>query len=129
VGIDAVDIERFRRVLGRRPFLADRLFSVAERTEAAVGDDPVPSLAARFAAKEAVMKALGTGLWAYPFRDVEVVSSATGDLTLNLGPQAARCAAQLDVVEWHVALSVEAPVAMAVVSAERSAIPLGPQAP
>jgi holo-[acyl-carrier protein] synthase len=118
VGIDAVDIERFRRVLRRRPSLAARLFSDAERVEAAQTADPIAVLAARFAAKEAVMKALGTGLWAYPFSDVEVLGSNSA---LHLGPQAARCAADLGVASWHVSITVEGPVAMAVVLAEAPA--------
>jgi holo-[acyl-carrier protein] synthase len=118
VGIDAVDIERFRRVLARRPSLAARLFSDAERVEAARTADPTPVLAGRFAAKEAVMKALGTGLWAYPFSDVEVLGSGP---TLRLGPRAAGYAADLGVAGWHVSITVDGSVAMAVVSAEAPA--------
>ena len=73
MGIDAVDLERFGRVLGRRAALADRLFTAAELAYARAAADPVPRLSTRFAAKEAVMKALGVGLGAFPFRDVEVV--------------------------------------------------------
>jgi len=62
VGIDAVDIDRFRLLLARRPKMADRLFSPAEQELALRRSDPLPTLAARFAAKEAVMKALSTGL-------------------------------------------------------------------
>jgi hypothetical protein len=65
LGIDSVDIPRFAEVLERRPALAERLFTVGERRYAASLANPVPSLAARFAAKEAVMKALGVGLGAF----------------------------------------------------------------
>jgi holo-[acyl-carrier protein] synthase len=126
VGIDAVDIERFRRVLSRRPSLAARLFSDAERREAAAATDPTPVLAARFAAKEAVMKALGTGLWAYRFSDVEVVGPG-GGTALRLGRQAARRAEDLGVAGWHVSITADGPVAMAVVSAEAS--PVGVETP
>ena len=129
VGIDAVDVERFARVLGRRPTLADRLFSTEERAEAAASDDPIPSLAARFAAKEAVMKALGTGLWAFPLRDVAVLRALGGTSTLRLGPRAAARAEQLGVVGWHISLTVEAPVAMAVVLAEGPAVPVESRVP
>jgi holo-[acyl-carrier protein] synthase len=120
VGIDAVDIERFRRVLARRQGLAARLFSDAERAAAAAAADPVPGLAARFAVKEAVMKALGTGLWAFPFSDVEVVG-ADDRPALRLGPGAAGRAADLGVAGWLVSMTLDGPVALAVVSAEAGA--------
>jgi len=59
MGIDAVDVERFRQLLARRPNLAQRIFTDAERSFLSARTDPVPGLAARFAAKEATMKALG----------------------------------------------------------------------
>ena len=62
VGVDAVDVERFRRVLDRRPRFAARCFTESERSDAGGSADGAQSLAARFAAKEAVMKALGTGI-------------------------------------------------------------------
>ncbi|HVT41426.1 MAG TPA: 4'-phosphopantetheinyl transferase superfamily protein, partial [Acidimicrobiales bacterium] len=58
VGVDAVDVERFRRLLDRRPRFAERCFTEGERADATAGADAAQSLAARFAAKEAVMKAL-----------------------------------------------------------------------
>ena len=78
VGIDAVDVERFRTVLDRRRGFAERVFTTAERAEAATRHDPVPGLAARFAAKEAVMKSLSVGLGAFDFADVEVVRGEGG---------------------------------------------------
>ena len=74
VGIDAVEIDRFRLALDRTPRIAERLFSDAERAYTARRRDPTERLAARFAAKEAVMKAMGVGLWKFNFRDVEVVA-------------------------------------------------------
>ena len=65
VGVDVVDVERFRRVLARTPTLRERLFTAAELAYVAPRLDPVPSLAARFAAREAVMKSLGLGLGAF----------------------------------------------------------------
>src|SRR4051794_13401920 len=93
LGVDAVDIERFRESLARRPLLADRLFTDAERTFAARRADPVPALAARFAAKEAVMKAFGVGLGAFGFHDVEVVRAESGEPSLVLRNAAADLAA------------------------------------
>jgi holo-[acyl-carrier protein] synthase len=78
MGVDAVDVERFRRLLIRRPGLAQRLFTEQERTFVSARIDPVPGLAARFAAKEATMKALGSGIGAMRFVEVEVVGTSSG---------------------------------------------------
>ena len=78
VGIDAVDVERFRQSLARTPGLAERLFTADERAYAARRADPTERLAVRFAAKEAVMKALGVGIGAFAFHDVEVVVTDDG---------------------------------------------------
>ena len=72
IGVDAVDVARFRRILARRPGFAARFFTETEQADARRSPDPTESLAARFAAKEAVMKALGTGLGGFALTDVEV---------------------------------------------------------
>ncbi len=71
VGIDLLEIDRLERALERRPRLAQRLFTDAERAYAAARARPGQHLAARFCAKEAVAKALALEGWS--FRDVEVV--------------------------------------------------------
>ena len=114
VGVDAVDVERFRRALLRRPRLADRLFPAAERAEAARRKDPVPGLAARFAAKEAVMKSLAVGLGAFDFSDVEVVRGPGGAPRLGVAGRAADLAEARAVSGWHVSLTDTAAVAVAV---------------
>jgi len=105
IGIDAVEVDRFRAVLARRPALADRVFTVGERAHVARSADPVPRLAARFAAKEAVMKALGVGLGAFGFHDVEVVSAPSGAPSLRLSGRAAALAADRGVVDWRLSLT------------------------
>jgi len=117
LGIDAVDIGRFRTVLGRRPGLAGRLFTPGERAYAAGQSDPAPSLAVRFAAKEAVMKALGVGLGAFPWTDVEVVRLAGGQPALRVTGAAAALATSQGVGQWLVSLTHTSPTAMAVVAA------------
>jgi len=119
VGIDAVDVERFRRVLGRRPRFAERVFTAAERAEAAGRRDPVPGLAARFAAKEAVMKSLSVGLGAFDFADVEVVRGDGGAPALSVTGRAATLAGERSVAGWHISLTHTASVAMAVAVAYR----------
>jgi holo-[acyl-carrier protein] synthase len=71
VGIDLLEVERLERALERRPRLAERLFTDAERAYAAGRARPGQHLAARFCAKEAVAKALRMDVWS--FRDVEVL--------------------------------------------------------
>jgi holo-[acyl-carrier protein] synthase len=114
VGVDAVDVERFRRLLARRPRFAERVFSPAERAEAEGRHDPVPGLAARFAAKEAVMKSLSVGLGAFEFADVEVVRGDGGAPALTVTGRAADLATERSVAGWHLSLTHTASVAIAV---------------
>lgn len=74
VGIDLLEIDRLRTALERRPRLADRLFTDAEREYAAGKPNPAQHLAARFCAKEAVAKALSLEAWSW--RDIEVVATS-----------------------------------------------------
>ena len=78
IGVDVVDVERFREVLERRPGLASRLFTEDEVAYARRMADPAQRLAARFAGKEAVAKALGTGIWRLGFKRVEIVRGRRG---------------------------------------------------
>jgi holo-[acyl-carrier protein] synthase len=118
LGLDAVDVERFRRVLQRRPSMAERLFTDGERAYSDSAADPATRLAARFAAKEAVMKALGVGLGAFGFHEVEVVRDAdTGAPSLSLTGKAAALAAEHGVTQWRVSLTHTALVAEAIVAA------------
>ncbi|HZB06385.1 MAG TPA: holo-ACP synthase [Thermoleophilaceae bacterium] len=93
VGIDLLDVGRFERALARRPRLADRVFTDAEREYAAARARPAMHLAARFCAKEAVAKALGLSGWS--FRDVEVVATGAAPEVRLTGTVAER-AAELD---------------------------------
>jgi holo-[acyl-carrier protein] synthase len=112
IGIDAVEVERFRQVLGRRPSMAPRLFTEAEREVGLEG------MAARFAAKEAAMKALGVGLGAFSFHDVEVVRQPSGAPSLRVTGGAQALALRLGVSSWKVSLTHTATMAQAVVVAE-----------
>src|SRR5919204_3560399 len=94
VGIDLLDIRRFERALERRPRLAERVFTDAEREYAAGRARPAMHLAARFCAKEAVAKALGLTGWS--FRDVEVVTTSAAP-EVRLSGTAAERARELGV--------------------------------
>jgi holo-[acyl-carrier protein] synthase len=114
IGSDLVEIPRFRLALERRPTLAARIFSDAEREYAARFVEPAPRLAARFGAKEAVMKALGVGLWKFALRDVEVVRLPSGQPELALHGGAATLAAERGVTGWRLTLTHSDFMAMAV---------------
>jgi holo-[acyl-carrier protein] synthase len=92
VGIDLLEVERLERALERRPRLAERLFSEAERAYASQRARPGQHLAARFCAKEAVAKALGLEAWS--FRDVEILSDS-GRPAVRLSGAAAERADEL----------------------------------
>ena len=112
VGIDVVQVVRLQRALARTPTLAGRLFTDVERELSRV-----ESLAARFAAKEAVAKALGApgGL---RWQDAEVVTDDTGRPRLRLHGGVAEEAEAQGISTWHLSLSHDAGVATAVVVAE-----------
>lgn len=117
VGIDVVLVERFARALTRTPLLADRLFTESERTASGGRLRSPESLAARFAAKEAVAKALGapTGLH---WHDCEVVSDPDGRPWLTVAGTVAAAAADRGVARWHLSLSHDGGIASAIVVAE-----------
>jgi holo-[acyl-carrier protein] synthase len=114
LGSDLVDVARFRLAVERRSGLPERLFSDAERAYAEGLGDPVKSLAARFGAKEAVMKAMGVGLWQFAFRDVEVLRLESGEPRVVLHERAAELAAERGIVDWQLTLSHTDTTAMAV---------------
>jgi holo-[acyl-carrier protein] synthase len=117
VGIDVAEIDRFAAALERTPGMADRLFVRGELYLPSGARRGVASLAARFAAKEALAKALGAPaglLWT----DAEVVTEGSGQPRLVVRGTVADRAAELGVRTWHVSLSHDAGVASAVVIAE-----------
>jgi len=118
LGVDTVDVDRFREVLRRTPGLAQRVFTDAERAYAAEQRDPTERLAVRFAAKEAVMKVLGVGLGGVRMRDIEVVRAASGAPGLLLHGGAAELAARHGVQRWWLSLTHTRLVATAVAAAE-----------
>ena len=115
LGTDLVEVERFRLALTRRAKFAERLFSDDERAYAEQQHDPARSLAVRFAAKEAVMKALGVGLGSFALRDVEVTrDDEAGAPSLVLHRRAEELARERGVTGWLVSLTHTDANAMAV---------------
>ncbi|MEU6755832.1 holo-ACP synthase [Streptomyces sp. NPDC005409] len=117
VGIDVAEIDRFAAALERTPNMAQRLFLDAELTLPSGERRGIASLAARFAAKEALAKALGAPgglLWT----DAEVYVEDSGQPRLRVSGTVEARALALGVKSWHISLSHDAGVASAVVIAE-----------
>jgi len=111
VGIDVVDISRFDDALRRTPGMVERLFTSAEAGR------PLASLAARFAAKEALAKALGAP-GNLDWHDAEVVAEASGRPLFTLRGTVAARAAEVGAATVHLSLSHDAGIASAVVVLE-----------
>src|SRR5687768_9358121 len=104
VGVDAIEIQRVRDALTRTPTLLERLFTERERASCVTrcGDLRYGGLAARFAAKEAVAKALGTGIQGFAFRDIEVLADEGGRPIIELHGGAREAAKNVGVTRVHV---------------------------
>ncbi|MDQ3538187.1 MAG: holo-ACP synthase [Actinomycetota bacterium] len=122
VGVDAIEIDRVAAALARTPSLLARLFTEGERAAclSRCGDLKVGGLAARFAAKEAVAKALGTGIRGFGFREVEIGNDDLGKPIVTLHGAAADVAAQQGVSAVHLSLSTSHDLALAYAVAEAS---------
>jgi holo-[acyl-carrier protein] synthase len=111
IGVDVVDLARFERAVGRTPALRTRLFTPGERTL------PLRSLAGRFAAKEALIKALGdsTGV---TWQEMEIVSDGLRNPGFMLHGSVASIAASKGITSVHLSMSHDAGIAIAYVIAE-----------
>ena len=121
LGIDVIEIARLADALARHgDHFEERVFTDGERAACRARGDRVLALAARFAAKEACLKALGTG-WAegVGFRDVEIVRVGNQPPQLVLHNEAARRAESQGVIRMHVSLTHQPGLAAAVVVLER----------
>lgn len=116
IGVDVVDLARFQRALERTPTLKDRLFAQSEQIE---GDQVLPlrSLAGRFAAKEALIKALGDSA-GVQWHDMRVVKDALGNPSLELQDSTRRIAEARGITALHLSMSHDAGIAIAYVIAE-----------
>tara|TARA_B100000965_G_C19378212_1_gene663455 strand:- start:261 stop:626 length:366 start_codon:yes stop_codon:yes gene_type:complete len=117
IGVDLVDVERFRRVLSRTPGIVPRLFRPSEREYAEKAEDPTQRYAARFAVKEATLKSLGLGLGSMPMYDIEVVRGSSGKPTLCLHGKAFSRSEEAGVTRWELSITHTAHSALATVVA------------
>jgi holo-[acyl-carrier protein] synthase len=118
IGVDITEISRLEAALLRTPALASRLFAESERGR------PIRSLAGYFAAKEALAKALG-GPAGLRWTDAVIRHDARGKPVLEVSGTVAAAAARVGVTDWHVSISHDAGICVAMVVAERTAAPGG----
>jgi len=117
VGIDVVDVERFKWMMRRSTTMIDRTFSPGEARDAKGTSRSAESLAARFAAKEAVVKALGDRGKLRP-NDVEVLTRESGRPSISLSGELLAISDDLGITNWHVSLAHDGGQAIAYVIAE-----------
>lgn len=119
IGVDLVDVPRFERAASRTPRLLDRLF--AESEQRADGREmPLRSLAARFGAKEALIKALGDSD-GVRWHDIRVVANELRNPSFELSGRIAEVAMERGIATFHLSMSHDADLAIAYVIAEGAA--------
>ncbi len=120
IGTDFIEIQRIRDSHQKNPgSLIARILTPSEQDYIAEKQDPIPYLAARFAAKEAILKALGTGLaQGINWTDMEIVRDALGAPSVNLSGRAAEIADEKGITRIHISLSHTQTAALAFAVAE-----------
>ncbi|MCK5634068.1 MAG: holo-ACP synthase [Anaerolineales bacterium] len=118
-GVDIVEVERIDRAIlrhGERFF--QRLYTSTELVDAG---GRTPALAARFAAKEAVAKALGTGIGEVEWKEIEIIKGPDKEPMLHLSGRAEEIARELMITAWSISLSHTHEHAVAIAIALRQA--------
>jgi holo-[acyl-carrier protein] synthase len=100
IGVDLCDVDRMRVALERTPTLRDRVFTADEQDYCDRRTDPAERYAARWAAKEAVLKAMHAGVGACRWRDIEVVRAESGAPSVVLHDTATALAAERGIERW-----------------------------
>lgn len=119
IGIDIVSISRIEKALERTPKLAERVLTPLEFEEWQQSQQPARFLAKRFAAKEAAVKALGTGIGrGVGWQQLEISKSDLGRPLISLSGAAADIAETLGALFWHLSYSDEVDYVVAQVIAE-----------
>lgn len=111
VGVDLVDITRFEEQVAKTPKLLERLFTASER------DASMQTVAGRFAAKEALIKALG-GSDGVSWQEVEITKNSTGKPEIRTSGETAKAVAEAGVSKLHLSISHDGGMAIAMVVAE-----------
>lgn len=118
VGTDIIEIQRIREAVRRRPAFWDKVLTPQEKEYCLGKTDPVPSLAGRFAAKEAILKCIGTGLRGISWQDLDIVSGEEGTPLVCFSSRAQGILAQRGLVKISVSISHSRDYALAVAIGE-----------
>lgn len=105
IGIDIVEIDRIKEILKRRPAFAERFFDKEEIDQLKKKNNFEKHLAGRFAAKEAIVKAMGTGFEGVPFREIKVLNDEKGKPVVRLGSRAAEKCRECGIDEFALSIS------------------------
>ncbi|MFZ6004041.1 MAG: holo-ACP synthase [Actinomycetota bacterium] len=105
IGVDLCEVDRMRAALARTPSLRARVFTEGEQAYCDRRRDPTERYAARFAAKEAVMKAMGVGMGACKWREIEVVKARSGAPSVRLHGGALALAEERHISSWRLTLT------------------------
>ena len=118
IGVDLCEVDRMRAALARTPTLRQRVFTDAERAYCDRRRDPTERYAARFAAKEAVMKAMGVGIGACKWHEIEVAKASSGAPSVRLHGGAQALADARGITTWHLTMTHTDRTAEAIAVAE-----------
>lgn len=105
IGVDLCEVDRMRTALTRTPRLRGRLFTEAEQAYCEIRNDPTERYAVRFAAKEAVLKAMGLGVGACKWRDIEVARAESGEPSVVLHGAAQQLADERGIGSWRLTMT------------------------
>jgi holo-[acyl-carrier protein] synthase len=105
IGVDLCEVDRMRAALARTPTLRARVFTADEQAYCDQSKDPTERYAARFAAKEAVMKAMGVGIGACKWTEIEVAKAPSGAPSVCLHDGALALADARGISEWRLTMT------------------------
>ena len=105
IGVDLCDVERMRSALDRTPTLRARVFTDEEQSYCDARRDPSERYAARFAAKEAVLKAMGLGIGACGWREIEVLRAESGAPSVVLHGRARELSDERGIHTWRLTMT------------------------
>jgi len=118
IGTDIIEIVRIKKAIQTRPKMVERIFTPAELEYCQGKGDFFAALAARFAAKEAVAKALGTGFRGFKWQDIEVVNDELGKPFVKIYGKAMGKVEELGITKIEISLSHSRDYAVAMVVLE-----------